>query len=377
MKLSKARYQQGSISRIPRANGYAWRVRFSALEGGKRRQKSLTFSGVDYQSESEVRKAIELAVIQQNRETERGKVDALFGAITNLYRHERLSDFEHSTRQTNTYLLKSYIEPQFKDVPIRGATPLAVTRWLSGLTLAPTTKAAIRSVMSQCFELAALHEYIPAFERNPMSLVKLKGTSKRQKKITQLTVKQFQKLIEALPEPINIMTLVDGGLGLRISELVALQWRDIDWEKKQISIERKFTHGALGLTKTAASQAVLPLDEGLLAVLAAWKPKTGNSEWIFPSTRTGGPRSASMLLQKHLKPAVEKLDLGRVTWHTLRHACRSWLGDAGASLTTQKDMLRHSDISMTMNYGKTLPAEMRKAHNKLAKKLVPKSMFED
>ena len=341
----------------------------------KRVQKSLTFSGDKYPNESDVRKAIELAVIQQNRETERVKVDAEFGAVISIYREEHLPNLEHSTRQTNTYLLDKYIKPKFEHVLIRDVTPLVVTRWLSELTLAPTTKAAIRSVMSQCFEKAALHEYIPAIERNPMSLVKLKGTTKRQKKITPLTMVQFKRLLAALPEPINIMTLVTGGLGLRIVERLALKWQDIDWKKKEIAIERKFTHGALGKTKTSASEAVLPLDDRLLAILGSWKRKTRRSEWIFPSSRTGGPRSASMLLQKNLKPAVEKLELGRVTWHTLRHACRSWLGDAGASLTTQKDMLRHSDIGMTMNYGKTLPAEMRKAHNKVAKKLVPKSML--
>jgi integrase len=247
--------------------------------------------------------------------------------------------------------------------------------WLQKLSLAASTKANIRSVMSQCFELAALHEYIPSMERNPMSLVKVKGSSKRQKKVTPLTIEQFRKLLESLPEPLNIMTLVAGGLGLRVSEAVALKWEDIDWEKKEISIQRKFTHGKLGPTKTVASDAALPLDPGLLAVLEAWKPKTGDSEWLFPSRYTGEPRSASMLLEKGIHPAAEKLGIGHVGWHTLRHACRSWLGGSGAPLTTQKDLLRHSDIDMTMAYGKTLPHEMRKAHNKIAKQMVPKSML--
>jgi len=375
LKQTKPRYQQGSIQRVSRKHGFVWKVRFSDWKDGKRHQKTLTFSGAKFPTEADVRREIELEVQMQNRDTQRAKIGATFGAITRLYRDKHLPDLEHSTRQTNSYLLKNYIEPRFDRAPIRDVTPLAVSEWMAELTLAPTTKSSIRSILSVCFELAALHQFIPSTERNPMSLVKLKGTSKRQKPIAQLAIAQFQKLIESLPEPINIMTLVAGGLGLRVSELVALKWEDIGWKNKQISIERKFTHGALGLTKTAASEAVLPLDDGLLAILTAWKPKTGDSEWIFPSTRTGGPRSASMLLQDHLKPAIEKLGYGRVTWHTLRHACRSWLGGAGASLTTQKDLLRHSDIDMTLNYGKTLPKEMRRAHEKIAKKIVPKVMI--
>ncbi len=376
MKLSKARYQQGSISKEPRASGgFVWKVRFSEFKQGKRHQKTLTFDGVKYPTERDVRAALEPTVSRVNAGTDRSRVESLFGALIDLYREKHLPGLEHSTRQTNTYLLNSYIEPQWWKTGILDVKPLAVMEWFKELDLAPTTKASIRSVMSQCFELAALYEYIPAMQRNPMSVVKIKGSSKRQKKVTPLTIDQFRKLLESLPEPLNIMTLVAGGLGLRVSEMVALKWEDFDFENKQVTIQRKFTHGALGLTKTVASEAALPLDPGMLAVLEAWKPKTKESEWVFPSPRTGGPRSASMLLQKGIQPAAKKLGIGNVGWHTLRHACRSWLGGSGAPLTTQKDLLRHSDIDMTMGYGKTLPAEMRKAHAKIAKKMVPENML--
>jgi integrase len=116
----------------------------------------------------------------------------------------------------------------------------------------------------------------------------------------------------------------------------------------------------------------LPLDAVLRKILNAWKPKTEGSEWIFPSERTGGVRSASALLTKGIKPAASKAGLGRVTWHTLRHSCRTWLDSEGASLGTQKDLLRHADISTTMNiYGKALPPDMKKSHERLVRKLVP------
>jgi hypothetical protein len=126
----------------------------------------MTFRGPEYRNESDVRKAIEFAVIQQNREASRSKVDAAFSAIINLYKSEHMPGREHSTNELSNYILRKYISPRFADSPIREVTPLAVTRWFSELELAPTTKASIRSVLSQCFELAALHEYIPAIERN-------------------------------------------------------------------------------------------------------------------------------------------------------------------------------------------------------------------
>jgi integrase len=299
-------------------------------------------------------------------------VDANFGAITELYRSEHLPTLQHSTQQTNSYILARYVEPTWSDVRIREVTPLAITKWIRELKLVPTPKASIRSVLSQCFELAALHNFIPQTERNPMSLVKIQGTGERQKAITILSEANFRKLVDALPEPLNLIVLVAGCLGLRVSEALALKWEDIDATAGTITIQRKFTHGALGVPKTTASGASLPLDATLSGILAVWKPKTEDSEWIFPSERTGGVRSASALLTKGIKPAARKAGLGRVTWHTLRHSCRTWLDSEGASVGTQKDLLRHADISTTMNrYGRALPPEMKKGHQRIVKKPVP------
>jgi integrase len=167
------------------------------------------------------------------------------------------------------------------------------------------------------------------------------------------------------------MVLVDGAYGLRVSELLALKWEDIDEKAKTISIVRKFTRGQLGEAKTSASAAPLPLSPALLKALQEWKPKTKGSEWLFPSPRTGGPRSASMLLQKGIKPAADQLGFGRITWHSLRHACRSWLSSGGAAIGTQKDLLRHSNVSTTMDvYGAALTDDMRRAHENLVGRIL-------
>lgn len=371
MRAKRARYQQGSIQKVERAKGYAWEVRFSEWKSGKRHQRTLTLSGAEYPTEKDVRKAIELTVSQVNAGTGAANSDANFMDVCALYRAEHLPTLEHSTRSTNEYLLTDYIEARFGHTPIREVRPLDIDRWLKSLKLAPTTKASIRSVMSVCFRLAALHEYIPPMQQNPMSLITLKGVSKRQKKVVEVTIEQFTAIYAKLPEPLNIMFLLAGAYGLRISELLALKWEDIDEKKKTIAIVRKFTRGQLGKTKTATSEAPLPLAGGLLTVLTAWKPKTKGSEWLFPSKRTGGPRCASMLLQKGLKPVAASVGLGEIGFHTLRHACRSWLSSGGAALGTQKDLMRHADISTTANvYGHALTADMRKAHEQLMSRLL-------
>ena len=286
-------------------------------------------------------------------------------------------DLEFSTRQHHAYLLDHYIEPRFANEPMRVMKALMVEEWLlslcgaKGRPLAGTTKSSIRSLLSKCFNLAAKHEFISAFEENPMHLVDVKGVSKRQKEIQQITVDQFQSIRADLPEVLNVLVLVDAALGLRISELLALQWEDLDVAKKTIFIRRKFTRGRIGKTKTPASCATLPVADGLLQILTDWKKRTGDSEWVFPSSRTGGPRSGSMLLQKGLKPIAAKHGVPGLTWHALRHACRAWLSSGGATLTTQKGLLRHADESTTSDiYGYPMTEDMRKAHDQLVDQLL-------
>ncbi len=51
MKRKKSRYQQGSIKRLKRVNGYVWQVRFSEWKDGKRHQRTLTLDGAKYPTE--------------------------------------------------------------------------------------------------------------------------------------------------------------------------------------------------------------------------------------------------------------------------------------------------------------------------------------
>lgn len=61
--------------------------------------------------------------------------------------------------------------------------------------------------------------------------------------------------------------------------------------------------------------------------------------------------------------------LGRVGWHTFRHMYRSWLDATGAPLGVQQKLMRHAQISTTMNvYGNALMEAKREANTKVVRK---------
>ena len=80
----------------------------------------------------------------------------------------------------------------------------------------------------------------------------------------------------------------------------------------------------------------------------------------------GGPYHASPIQQDYIRPAGEKLGLGRVGWHTFRYTYRSWLDVAGAPVGVQQKLMRHAQVSTRMNvYGNALMDAKRQANSKV------------
>ena len=205
-------------------------------------------------------------------------------------------------------------------------------------------------------------------QRNPMELVEVKGISKRQKKPLVLTVEQYYEILDLLVEPYRTMVIVAQCLGLRAEEVLALHWSDIDFEQLTIRVRRAVVHGRIKTVKTEYSEDELPLDPEFAGILLAWKRRGTSSELLFPSHITGRNFHASPIQQDYIRTAGEKLGLTGLGWHSFRHTYRFWLDASGAPLGVQQKLMRHAQISTTMNiYGNALMDSKREAVSKVAK----------
>lgn len=372
MKVSRERYQTGDISKVKRSYGFAWVFRFYATdESGKRKRVVQTFDSVKYPTERDVRLAVQGQLAAINAGTMAGKVSATFGTILDRYESEELPKLRHSTQTTNKSLIKVHIRPEWEGHRISDVEALEVKQWLDSLPVGPASKVRARNMLSHLFDLAMLWKYLP-FGRNPMELVTVKGSTKRQKSIVIITPAQFKTLVEALPEPYNLMVLVTGCLGLRVSETLALKWEDFNWKEGIVTIQRVFTHGQIqNLPKSDSSGADLPVFPKLAQVLQEWHDgQKEESEYVFPSPRTGHPYSDASILANFIKPAAKKAGIEGLGWHTLRHSYKTWMASAKINPAQMKDLMRHSDISTTMDvYGKTLTPELRAANILVASQL--------
>jgi integrase len=250
------------------------------------------------------------------------------------------------TRSRYLSWINTHIRPKWRDVPIAHVKPLAVELWVNDLKLAGKSKGHIREMMHLLFNWAMRWELIPV-DRNPLSLVRVKGSSKRTKVPRILTIKEFNLLLTRLKEPYRTMALVALFLGPRVSEVMGLKWSDIDWERSNISIARSWVEGNVEDTKTEGSAKPLPMDRDLALILRQHRErnKAVDSEWMFANPETEKPYWSSKIRENHLVPAGIAAGIGRVGWHTFRHTYSCLLREHEVDVKVQQALLRHADIS--------------------------------
>ena len=218
-------------------------------------------------------------------------------------------------------------------------------------------------------------------------------------------VNEYEAILGLLKEPYRTMVIVAQCLGLRVSEIAALQWEDFDFERQQLLVQRSIVNGQVDDVKTEYSRDHVPLHEELVEVLLEWSKEATPTEegWVFASPLTNKPYQTTEVQKRHLRPAgwclVEcpKCGVGSgvwcrqdrptpngarlpiheerrvaagkfssIGWHTFRHTYRSWLDETGAPMKVQQELMRHASIQTTMNvYGQAMTSSKREANGKV------------
>ena len=115
-----------------------------------------------------------------------------FGAVIHRYLAEEIPE-RLSTASPYRCWLKNHVEPKWRDYPIEQIKPLLVEDWLKKLSLAPKSKSHLKNLMRVLFNAAMRWELIP-YQHNPMSLVRVKDGSKRQREPKALSDRKSTRL---------------------------------------------------------------------------------------------------------------------------------------------------------------------------------------
>lgn len=292
--------------------------------------------------------------------------------LVEQYRVEKMPQ-RHSTRRGYNAWFDNHILPKWGVFPVSQLQARPVELWLQSLTLAPKSKIHIRGLLSVLWDYAMWRGDVPT-QRNPMELVTVKGATKRVRQPRSLTVLQFQSLLEMFGSDLcwRMMLLVAVSFGLRISEMLGLKWKDVDWLGKTLRIERSVVKQIVDEVKSSHSARTMVCADELLEALKQWKQTTQFSEtddWMFASPAKLGRQPLSYThVWETLTDAAAKAGIGHVSSHTFRHTYRTWLDSVGTPVGVQKKLMRHADIRTTMNlYGDAVTDDMRDAHEKVVR----------
>ena len=173
--------------------------------------------------------------------------------------------------------------------------------------------------------------------------------------VKALTRAELSRLIAATkPEWQPLMRFLAVS-GCRISEALALEWRDLDLggPEPTAKIRRAVKHGQaerVGVPKSASSRRTLPLP---LSVAAELKRRrlasmfSQDTDLVFPSRR-GTVMSYGNLRERVLTPAREAAELWDCGFHAIRHSVASALIEDGRSIVQVSRFLGHSDPGFTL-----------------------------
>lgn len=268
------------------------------------------------------------------------------------------------------YHLKAHINPLLGDLPagqvLSGDVDRLVTRMLRD-GKAPKT---IRNVAGTLHSVLA-----QVLKENPCDMAKLPAP-KTEPVIRFLTQDELERVLTAAPPVdapraerdwwpvVRLLVLTASMTGMRLGELRALRWADLDFGAMKVRIRYSFVRGQMGAPKSRRSVRAVPLASRLVSELedhhrsSVWNQ---DSDLVLAHPHTGRPLDRVRLLI-HFKAALVRANVRPVRIHDLRHTFATTIAASGeVSMRTLQEWMGHLDARTTQIYADYMPSAREQA----------------
>jgi integrase len=209
----------------------------------------------------------------------------------------------------------------------------------------------ILAVLSKCLRWA---ESVNVIERAPKVLLPKIPPSR----FDFLDDQEYERLRAAVRTETHrhAMVVVAGDAGLRKGEILGLEWDDIDFVARTLTVRRSVwrelrDESHVGAPKSGRDRRI-PLTQRLDAALRAHRHLRGARVFC----NDDGSELTPGHMEALLRTACRRAGLRQIGWHVLRHTFGSHLAQRGASPKAIQELMGHSDIATTMRYMHLAPA---------------------
>jgi integrase len=163
-------------------------------------------------------------------------------------------------------------------------------------------------------------------------------------------------LFEHIDRPMFMAAVMTG---MCKGELVALRWRDVDWNAGRIRIRRNYTCGEFGTPKTRRSTRSVPMTPQLADALRVLQSRTRYrrpDDLVFAHPEHGGVIPKANVARR-FKIALKNGGIDEShRFHDLRHTFGTHMAAAGVPMRTLQEWMGHRDLTTTQRYADYAPS---------------------
>ncbi len=258
--------------------------------------------------------------------------------------------------------IRLYIRPRLGNVPLNKLTANDLQRFINwmrqdgrseyresrGDGLSANTIRHCYGLCRRALEKAVAEKLI---SQNPAKECKL--PSARRMEMRLLNREELQKLlIQARAEGYYEVFLLELTTGLRVGELMALQWDDLNLNTGELRIERQVYQikGELLIQppKNKASIRTVILPPAVVTELKKYK-QTVFSRWMFPSPKKEDAPIAPSVVSHRLAKILKHAGCKKVRFHDLRHVFATNALEHGMDVKTLSTVIGHVSSATTLN----------------------------
>lgn len=329
-----------------------WEGRYQVYDQEKQKK---VYRSVYAKSYEEVRKKLEkLKTGMQLRQTAKQAGSALpedmkLDDIARIWLEEIKEKRKPSTYIKYRLLYHNHIQALFCGAYLSDMTDTFVQERISG-HFSESVHKSVYCILNQLLRFASVrYAFIMPVLKRPV----LDTRSAPVKVLAKSEQKKLMEVIYSGMDCFKMAVLMCLFTGLRLGELCALKWSDIDFENKILTVnrtvQRLYAEGHKTKTvltemipKSPYSQREIPLSGAALELLISFQ---NDKEYVFGGDKPLEPKR----LQYHFKKLLKEAALSDKHFHILRHTFSTNCIEGGTDVKSLSEILGHSDVQITLN----------------------------
>ena len=289
-----------------------------------------------------------------------------FADFWKMYCADMETRLREHTMRTKKYIVELKILPYFGNKRVNDITAVDIRQWQNELIkmgYSPTYLKTINNRLSAIFNYAVRYYDLKS---NPCAKAGSMGKSKAEE-MNFWTGEEFRRFIDSVMNKrlsyMAFMTLY--WTGMRLGELLALNPKDVDLEKRTISITKSYQRlgkkDVITPPKTPKSKRVITIPEFLAADIKDYMDslyELQENDRLFPITK--------YYLEHEMQRGIKESGVKRIRVHDLRHSHASMLIELGFSPLEIANRLGHEKVETTLNtYAHLYPNKQTKLAERL------------